>query len=126
MSEKETASSVKTAPATKKAKKYSRNFSGQWKKTPDRLLGVGLIRLYQLTLSGFIGNSCRHMPTCSEYGYEAVARYGLWAGSWMTFFRIIRCGPFGTHGIDRVPEELRPDQHWYMPWRYYMKHECQN
>jgi hypothetical protein len=36
--------------------------------------------LYQLTLSGFIGNSCRHLPTCSEYAYEAIARHGLWKG----------------------------------------------
>lgn len=111
-------------PQPEKRKKYNRNFNGAWKKTPDRLLGVGLIRLYQLTLSAFIGNSCRHLPTCSEYGYEAIARHGLWAGSWMTFFRIIRCGPFGTCGIDRVPEQLTAKQYWFMPWRYYIKHGC--
>ena len=38
-----------------------------------------------LTLSGFVGNSCRHFPTCSEYAYEAIARHGLWAGGWMGF-----------------------------------------
>jgi len=64
------------------------------------------VRLYQLTLSGFVGNSCRHLPTCSEYAYEAIARHGLWAGGWMGLFRVIRCGPWGTHGIDRVPDTL--------------------
>ncbi|MCB1418089.1 MAG: membrane protein insertion efficiency factor YidD, partial [Notoacmeibacter sp.] len=67
-----------------------RNWSGPWAKTPGRLLGTGFIRLYQLTLSGFIGNSCRHMPTCSEYGYEAIARHGLWSGGWLTLFRVGR------------------------------------
>lgn len=84
----------------------SRNYDGPWPKTPGRILGIGLVRLYQLTLSGFIGNSCRHAPTCSEYAYEAIAIHGLWAGGWMGLFRILRCGPFGTHGFDPVPNPL--------------------
>jgi len=47
------------------------------------------------------------MPTCSEYGYEAIARHGLLAGSWLTLKRVARCGPGGTCGIDNVPEKLR-------------------
>jgi len=97
---------------------YSRNWPGPWRKTPGRLFGTSLVRLYQLTLSGFIGNSCRHLPTCSEYAYEAVARHGLWAGGWMGFFRVLRCGPGGTHGIDNVPVALHGRLHWYTPWRY--------
>jgi uncharacterized protein len=93
-----------------------RNYSGPWRKTPGRLLGTGLIRLYQLTLSGFIGNTCRHLPTCSEYGYEAIARHGLWRGGWLAVFRVARCGPGGTSGIDNVPFE--PAQGGaLMPWR---------
>jgi uncharacterized protein len=84
----------------------SRNFAGAWRRTPGRLLGTSVIRLYQLTLSGFIGNSCRHLPTCSEYGYEAIARHGLWRGGWLALFRVIRCGPGGTSGIDNVPENV--------------------
>ena len=84
----------------------SRNWQGPWPKTPGRLLGTSLVRLYQLTLSGFVGNSCRHIPTCSEYGYEAIARHGLVAGSWLTLRRVSRCGPGGTSGIDHVPETL--------------------
>ncbi|WP_283194612.1 membrane protein insertion efficiency factor YidD [Rhizobium sp. AN80A] len=96
----------------------SRNYTGPFRKTPDRLFGMGFIRLYQLTLSGFIGNSCRHIPTCSEYGYEAIARHGLWSGGWMTLFRVGRCGPGGTSGLDRVPETLGSRFHWWTPWRY--------
>ncbi|NTG47061.1 membrane protein insertion efficiency factor YidD [Agrobacterium rhizogenes] len=99
---------------------HSRNYSGPFRKTPDRLFGMGLIRLYQLTLSGFIGNSCRHIPTCSEYGYESVARHGLWAGGWMTLFRVARCGPGGTSGLDPVPEALENRYHWWTPWRYFV------
>ena len=97
----------------------TRNWSGPFPKTPARLLGMGLIRAYQLTLSSLIGNACRHTPTCSEYGYEAVARHGLWAGFWMALFRFARCGPGGSWGLDPVPERLVSRFKWYLPWRYW-------
>lgn len=97
----------------------SRNWQGQWAKTPGRLFGTSLVRFYQLTLSGFIGNSCRHFPTCSEYAYEAIARHGLWSGSWMGLFRVMRCGPGGTHGVDPVPDNLDADQKWWAPWTFW-------
>jgi len=76
------------------------------------------IRTYQLTLSGLIGRQCRHWPSCSEYADQAIARHGLWPGAWMGFSRICRCGPFGTHGIDLVPERLPNGAAWYRPWAY--------
>ena len=97
----------------------TRNWSGPFPKTPPRLIGMGLIRLYQVTLSSLIGNSCRHTPTCSEYGYVSVARFGLWPGFWMALFRFVRCGPGGTWGFDPVPPSLDADIHWYTPWRYW-------
>ncbi|WP_115669350.1 membrane protein insertion efficiency factor YidD [Ciceribacter selenitireducens] len=97
----------------------SRNWSGPFRKTPDRLLGMGLIRLYQLTLSSIVGSSCRHMPTCSEYGYEAIARHGLWSGGWLTLFRVGRCGPGGTWGVDPVPETLPGNVRWWAPWSFW-------
>ena len=81
----------------------SRNWQGPWPRTPGRVVGTSFIRLYQLTLSGFVGNACRHQPTCSEYGYEAIARHGLLKGSWLTLKRVVRCGPFGSSGFDPVP-----------------------
>jgi len=82
-----------------------------------RLAGRGLIKLYRYTLSPLVGYHCRHLPTCSEYADEALARHGLWAGGWMTLARILRCNPWGTSGIDRVPEAV-PQARWYLPWRY--------
>ncbi|MGB7431861.1 MAG: membrane protein insertion efficiency factor YidD [Ahrensia sp.] len=81
-----------------------RNWDGPWPKTPGRLVGIGFVRLYQLTLSGFVGHSCRHLPTCSEYAYEAIARHGLLRGAWLAALRVGKCGPGGTSGIDNVPE----------------------
>lgn len=80
------------------------------------MAGTAFVRLYQLTLSGFVGDSCRHYPTCSEYAYEAIARHGLWRGGWLGLFRVTRCGPGGTHGIDLVPEKLERASA-YKPWR---------
>lgn len=94
-------------PDSKPDKDHSRNWQGHWQKTPGRLIGVGAIRLYQLTLSNLIGNSCRHQPTCSEYGYEAIARHGLIGGLWLTLFRVAKCNPFGTSGYDPVPKDMR-------------------
>jgi len=83
-----------------------------------RLFGRGLIKIYRYTLSPFIGWNCRHLPTCSEYGDEAIARFGLWAGGWMTLARLLRCHPFGTSGLDFVPKELPENARWFLPWRY--------
>ncbi len=62
-----------------------------------------LIRIYQLTLSPLLGNSCRYEPSCSRYTYEAVQRYGWARGSWMGVKRIARCHPFAKGGYDPVP-----------------------
>ena len=82
-----------------------------------RLAGRGLIKLYRYTLSPLVGFHCRHLPTCSEYADEALDRYGLWAGGWMTLARLLRCHPWGTHGHDPVPD-IRAERHLLTPWRY--------
>jgi uncharacterized protein len=83
-----------------------------------RLAGRALVKVYRYTLSPLVGFHCRHLPTCSEYADEALERYGLWAGGWMTLARLLRCHPWGTHGIDRVPETAPTGARWYLPWRY--------
>jgi putative membrane protein insertion efficiency factor len=83
-----------------------------------RHAGRGLVKIYRYTLSPLVGFHCRHLPTCSEYAEEALARFGLWAGSWMTLARLCRCHPFGTSGLDLVPPSLPSGSRWYFPWRY--------
>ena len=99
-----------------------RNYDGRWARTPGRVVGTALVRSYQLTLSPLIGQSCRHLPTCSEFAFEAIARHGLWAGGWMAVGRVARCGPFGSHGFDPVPTAAPagwrrwwPPAHWRRP-----------
>lgn len=63
-----------------------------------------LIRAYQVTFSGLFPNTCRYQPTCSQYMYGAVDRYGPLRGSWLGLRRIGRCRPGGGNGYDPVPE----------------------
>ena len=64
---------------------------------------LGLIRLYQLTLSSVMLPSCRFVPSCSQYTYEAIAKYGLAKGVWLGVRRLARCHPFCPGGYDPVP-----------------------
>jgi len=70
---------------------------------PQTLL-LGLIRLYQLTISRALPpNTCRFYPTCSRYGFEAIRKYGAIKGSALTIWRVLRCNPFNAGGFDPVP-----------------------
>ncbi len=68
-----------------------------------RSLSLLLIRAYQWTLSPFLGGACRFMPTCSEYTYQAIERFGFLRGAGMGLWRILRCNPFVPGGYDPVP-----------------------
>ena len=69
-----------------------------------RLPALALIRLYQLTISRALPQGgCRFQPTCSHYGYQAIAKYGLLKGGLMATWRILRCQPFNPGGYDPVP-----------------------
>lgn len=64
---------------------------------------LAIIRFYQLFISPFLGANCRYTPTCSQYGKEAILKYGPFKGGWMALKRIARCNPWGGHGHDPVP-----------------------
>lgn len=65
---------------------------------------VGLLRLYQLVLSPWLGSNCRYQPTCSQYAIEAFRNHGIVKGGSLAARRIGRCHPWGTSGYDPVPE----------------------
>jgi len=62
-----------------------------------------LIRVYQYTLSPYIGRSCRYTPTCSVYSIEAIKKHGPFKGGWLATKRIVSCNPWGGSGYDPVP-----------------------
>ena len=65
-------------------------------------LALGLIRGYQRFVSPVLPPSCRFVPICSEYGYEAIAKYGILKGGRLAVWRILRCNPWGGSGYDPV------------------------
>jgi uncharacterized protein len=73
---------------------------------PLRALLIGLIRLYRLSLSGWLGGQCRFYPSCSQYAEDAIRARGALAGSALAVWRVLRCNPFGAGGIDRAPGRL--------------------
>ncbi len=62
-----------------------------------------VIRGYQLFISPGLPSSCRYYPSCSEYTYQAIEKYGALRGGWMGIKRISRCHPFHPGGYDPVP-----------------------
>jgi putative membrane protein insertion efficiency factor len=71
---------------------------------PSRLVVLGVIAVYRLTLSGWLGGQCRFSPTCSRYAEEAIRTHGAVSGSLLAIRRVLRCNPFGRGGLDPVPQ----------------------
>lgn len=67
-----------------------------------KYLLMGLIRLYQWTISPMLGPVCRFYPSCSRYGYEAIKTHGSIKGTYLTVWRILRCNPWNDGGYDPV------------------------
>jgi len=68
-------------------------------------LALALIRLYQLTISQVLPSSCRFSPTCSQYTYESIDRYGIFKGIWLGIKRLARCNPLNEGGYDPISEK---------------------
>ena len=65
---------------------------------------IAFIKLYQ-KIPGNFHNNCRHIPTCSNYGIDAIEEWGAIKGSYLTVKRILRCNPWGSSGYDPVPRK---------------------
>ena len=76
-----------------------------------RKLILGLIKLYQYTLSPLLGSNCRFHPTCSAYAVEAIDKYGVVRGGYLSLRRLIKCHPFHSGGFDPVPDSKRLSKH---------------
>jgi hypothetical protein len=63
---------------------------------------LALLRAYKVAISPLLPQACRFVPTCSEYAYEAVSRYGVLRGGWLSVRRLARCHPFHPGGYDPV------------------------
>ena len=66
-----------------------------------------LIRFYRSAISPRKPAMCKYIPACSQYGLEAIERFGAFKGGLLTLWRILRCNPFGKGGFDPVPPKGR-------------------
>ena len=64
---------------------------------------IGMIKLYRKYLSPLKSTKCPYYPTCSQYGLEAIEKYGALKGSLLAVWRILRCNPFSHGGYDPGP-----------------------
>lgn len=76
---------------------------------PVRAVLIAGIKVYRVTLSGWLGGQCRFYPTCSHYAEDAIRSRGALAGSALAIWRILRCNPFGAGGPDPAPAALDRD-----------------
>lgn len=72
-----------------------------------KLLALAPIRFYQRYISPAFPRRCRYYPTCSSYAVQAIDRHGVGKGFLLAIWRILRCNPYSTGGIDEVPETGR-------------------
>jgi len=68
-----------------------------------RKLLINIIKLYQKVHPAFFKGCCRFYPTCSNYGIEAIEKHGVFRGTALAAWRVLRCNPFCKSGFDPVP-----------------------
>ena len=75
------------------------------------LILIKFIKAYKYLVSPLLGNSCRYLPTCSDYSIEALKEYGFFKGLYMSIKRILSCHPIkflgGGEGYDPVKKEFK-------------------
>jgi uncharacterized protein len=69
---------------------------------PARWCLIGGIRVYRATLSGWLGGQCRFYPTCSHYAEDAIQIHGAVRGTSLAVWRILRCNPYGSGGVEHI------------------------
>jgi putative membrane protein insertion efficiency factor len=76
---------------------------------------IGVVKVYRLMLSPWLGSSCRFEPTCSAYALEAIEKHGALRGGWLTLRRLSKCHPIswlgGSSGYDPVPDACHSSAH---------------
>ena len=92
------------APAGRRTDYGLRAATSRLSNTLARVM-MGLVRLYQVLLSPFLGGQCRFHPTCSNYALHALESHGPLAGAWLALKRLLKCHPFHPGGFDPPPQK---------------------
>ena len=65
---------------------------------------IAILRFYNRHISPLLPNACIYTPTCSEYAMEAIQKHGVFKGTGLAIWLVLRCNPFHEGGYDPVPE----------------------
>ena len=68
---------------------------------------IKLIKLYKYLVSPLIGQSCRYLPTCSEYSIDALKTFGFFKGLLLSMKRILSCHPWSNGGFDPIKKKIK-------------------
>ena len=71
------------------------------------LMLIKFIKGYKFIISPLLGNSCRYLPTCSEYSIEALKTFGFFKGVYLSCKRVLSCHPWANGGFDPVKKEMK-------------------
>lgn len=73
------------------------------------LLLILPIRLYQKLISPLFPARCRYYPSCSAYAVESLRTHGVFGGTLLAVWRVLRCNPWSRGGVDKVPDKISAD-----------------
>lgn len=90
-------------PADEEPELFQHDWNNRTAPSPAAAAALSVIRGYKRFLSPMMPSGCRFVPSCSEYGHEAIGKYGIIRGGRLAVWRILRCNPFGGKGWDPVP-----------------------
>ena len=68
---------------------------------------IRFIKFYQKNISANTSSKCKYFPTCSNYAVEALQIHGVFKGTLLAIWRVLRCNPFSRGGYDPVPEKKK-------------------
>ena len=68
---------------------------------------IKLIKLYKYLVSPLIGQSCKYLPTCSEYSIDALKTFGFFKGLLLSMKRILSCHPWSNGGFDPIKKKIK-------------------
>tara|TARA_Y100000022_G_C13078269_1_gene296586 strand:- start:410 stop:649 length:240 start_codon:yes stop_codon:yes gene_type:complete len=71
---------------------------------------IKFIKTYKFLISPLLGHSCRYLPTCSEYSIEALKKFGLIKGTFLSIKRILSCHPWSKGGFDPIEKQIKGDK----------------
>lgn len=104
-------------PANDAFMQTDKTIAGIVRQVPSLLWRIPLFG-YRWFISPFMPATCRHVPSCSTYAQTAFERHGAWRGGWLTVSRLARCHPWGSQGLDPVPDRITECHGVFSAWRY--------